>query len=375
MSNDLTLLVVVGDSAAVPDPLGVEATVDVAVRGISIDANMKPSGGEPPYTFAHTGGTLPAGTTLDTSTGKLLGTPTTQGTYEFEVTVTDALSNTFAALFSLAITGGFGWVSPPQIPTAEHAIAYSYTFSASGGVSPYTYSIQNGTPHGSLTLSGANAGLYTRASPNAPTITTRNTFTLRVTDNTGNYVDRMFVEYTLPPLQLLSITYPLDGMVGLPYSTQFVHQYGLLQPYAAIEPQVQWTVTSGTMPPGLSLNPLTGFITGAPSSAGFFSWDITLTDPIGASIVIPCVSYIHAVTDIDKIFTTTFGDGLSSNFVINHALQIVNIAPRSVFIYDASLGTPYPRVEFEWDVVDQDNIEVKAVGVPSVGQYLIVIVG
>ena len=48
------------------------------------------TGGIPPYTWALTGGTLPTGLTLNTSTGEVSGTPTVLGSYTFTITVTDS---------------------------------------------------------------------------------------------------------------------------------------------------------------------------------------------------------------------------------------------------------------------------------------------
>lgn len=370
-----TLLLVIGSEAVPPSSITARTADAAPVRGAAFSGRIVPAGGQPPYTYALTAGALPPGLTLDTSTGEMPGTPTTQGYYEFEIEVTDMLGSVEAMVFSLLVAGGFGWSTPQQLPTAEHAIAYSTQFEVSGGTSPYTFAIQAGSPQGSLTLSGSNAGLYTRASPNAPTITTRNTFTLRATDSTGNYVDRMFVEYTLPPLQFIGLTQPFEGLVGLPFESRLIYKYGTLQPYTSIEPQVQWLVTSGTLPPGLSLAPLTGVLSGTPTTAGSYAFDITLSDPIGASVVIPCVLYVHAATDIDRVFTTTFGDGVASTFSIVHGLELLDTFPRSVAIYDISLGYPAPAVGVEWSVVDQNEIEVKTAGTPSIGQYFIKVTG
>jgi hypothetical protein len=68
------------------------------------------SGGTSPYTWSITVGSLPAGLTLQGSTGVIGGIPTTAGTYNFTAQVTDSLAGTSSK--SLSIT-----VAAAQTPT------------------------------------------------------------------------------------------------------------------------------------------------------------------------------------------------------------------------------------------------------------------
>lgn len=56
-----------------------------------------------PPTYTVTAGTLPAGVTLNATTGVLAGTPTTDGSYSFTITATDTYGNTGSAAYTLAI--------------------------------------------------------------------------------------------------------------------------------------------------------------------------------------------------------------------------------------------------------------------------------
>jgi len=106
--------------------------------GVAYNAALAASGGVPPYSWSVTSGALPAGLTISTS-GLISGTPTSQGTSNFTVQVSDSETpaGTASAPLSLAING----------PTSR--LNGKYVFSFSG--------FQNGNPvmqAGSFTADG-----------------------------------------------------------------------------------------------------------------------------------------------------------------------------------------------------------------------------
>jgi hypothetical protein len=75
--------------AAVPPLVITTASLPNATNGVPYSQQLQATGGTMPYTWAVTSGSLPAGVNLSTN-GLLAGTPTTNGTFNFMVGVTDS---------------------------------------------------------------------------------------------------------------------------------------------------------------------------------------------------------------------------------------------------------------------------------------------
>ena len=152
-------------------------SLPAGTAGAAYSQALEASGGALPYQFWQvTAGSLPPGLSLDNSTGTISGTPTTPGTYNFTVTVADATLSTASQALSIMINPAPA-ITTTSLPSGTAGTAYSQTLAASGGTTPYTWSLQSGSLPPGLSLdttSGAITG--------TPTTPGTYNFTAQVTD-------------------------------------------------------------------------------------------------------------------------------------------------------------------------------------------------
>jgi Putative Ig domain len=141
--------------------------------------------------------------------------------------------------------------SPSSLPSAEIGTAYTSTLVATGGVTPYTWSVLSGALPGGLTLSSAGVVSGT------PTATGQFIFIAKITDATAQTTSApLQITVAAASLMITTATLP-NGEVGVAYSATLAATGGTL-PYS-------WLLTSGTLPMGLFLDASTGAMSGTPT--------------------------------------------------------------------------------------------------------------
>ena len=107
--------------------------------GGAYSAALTAAGGRSPYMWSVVG--LPAGLTLNDSTGGISGTPTVASASTISVTVRDSSSPQLSATANLLLSISNGpTIATASLPSGTAGAGYSAMLSASGGRMPYTWS-------------------------------------------------------------------------------------------------------------------------------------------------------------------------------------------------------------------------------------------
>jgi hypothetical protein len=166
--------------------------------------------------------------------------------------------------FTIVVNAATLMITTASVPNVVLGSSYASTLAATGGITPYSWSIASGAlPAGiALSATGVLSGL--------PTATGTYNFTAQVVDTevVPQTVQKAFTIVVYPKLAITT--------TSLPNGTQNSAYAQTLQATGGTAP-LTWSVSSGVLPAGLTLSS-TGVLSGTPSVYGSFAFTIQVVD-------------------------------------------------------------------------------------------------
>jgi hypothetical protein len=236
-----------------------------ATVGVAYNLNAGVTGNTATVTYS-VSPALPAGLSLNTSTGQITGTPTaTVASTTYTVTASQSSGVCTATQnYTFAVNCAGVSISPTTLPNGVLSAVYSQTLTQTGLSGTPAWSVSTGALPTGLSLNGTSGVIS--GTPSA--LGTFN-FTVQVTDGTCSTSQA----YTV----VISCTGVSVNPATLPNATQLA-AYSQTLTQTGLSGTVTWSVSAGTLPTGLTLNTTSGVISGTPSTLGTFNFTVQATD-------------------------------------------------------------------------------------------------
>ena len=269
---------------------------------VAFTATVTPSTATGTVTFADGSTTLGTGTisggiaTYSTST-LAVGPHSITASYGGDTNDSTSVSQTLA----LAVNQTNTAVALTSSPNPAYGASVVVTFTAA--VTPATATgtvtfMDGGTPLGTITISGGTA-TYSISTLAAGPHSITASYSGDANDN-GSTSSVLTQTISLGP-DLVTTSLPA-GATGISYSSTLVA--------AAGTPPYSWSISSGSLPAGLSLDPNAGAISGAPTAGGTSNFvaqvtdanSLTATQPLGIFVAgsLNASRYQHSATTLDN---------------------------------------------------------------------------
>ncbi len=214
--------------------------------------------GSPTPTFSISSGSLPAGISLNSTTGALTGI-TAAGTYKFTISASNGAGSAATQAFTLVVNKAALTIKADDKAKTTGAVVPALTATYTGLVNGDTASAIAGVKLATTALFNSPAGTY----PITVTGGTNANYTITLVNGTLKVGTAPFINST----NKTTFTY------GTP---------GTFQVTSTGSATVTYAITKGALPGGLTLNSATGLISGTvlPGNIGVFNFTITASNGI-----------------------------------------------------------------------------------------------
>lgn len=262
------------DVQNVVPPVANPVSATVAYGSASNPITLNITGGVPASVAV---GTQAAHGTATASGTSITYTPTPgyAGPDSFTYTATNAGGTSAPATATITVSPTTVIYAPATPSAGTVGVAYSQSLAgASGGATPYSYTLNSGSLPPGLTLAGN--GILS----GTPTANGSFSFTVRATDSSTGTGPFSATSGTLTlNIAAATLTYapgsPAAATVGTAYSGSLASAAGGTAPYS-------YAITSGSLPAGITLAS-NGSLAGTPTAGGTFNFTVTATDSSGGT--------------------------------------------------------------------------------------------
>ena len=244
------------------------ASLPGATAGAPYNVTLAASGGGS-LAWSLAGGSLPAGLTLG-SNGVVSGTPAASGSFTVTVRV-DGGGRSTSKQLQLVVAEKLAAIAPAQ-QVGEVGWPLQISIDAKGGVPGYSWKLSGALP-GHTGFIGDKGNGSTSFLQGVPADAGTFPIVLTVTDAAGVTAQVTVTLTVAPKLQIATLGVGRPR-VGKRYRLALASRGGV--------GDTKWAVAARALPPGLTLNTVTGVISGTARHAGRYRFTVVATDSLQA---------------------------------------------------------------------------------------------
>jgi hypothetical protein len=275
-------------------------------------------------------GALPGGLSIAGGTGIISGTPTATGTFNFTVQVTDGTC-TQTQVYSIVVSCPTITFVNTVAPNGTVGSAYNFDASVTGNTQAITYSVSPALPAG-LSLNTSTGQIS--GTPTAQVAATAYTVTASQSSGVCTATQIYTFSVNCAGITISPVAGTLAaGTIGTAYSVT-ISQTGLAGTPA-------WSISTGALPGGLSINTTSGEISGTPTATGTFNFTVQVTDGTctasqAYSIVVSCPTIVFVNASATN---ATIGSAYNLNASVTGNTQTITYSVSPALPAGLSLNT------------------------------------